>query len=129
MIDHVSIGVRNLEKGTRFYEIALQPLGYRKLQVCTATVGFGKGYSEFWINVRPDLGDAVSGAHVALRARSIQAVDAFYAAALSAGGSCAGPPGARPQYGPTYYAAFVRDPDGNRLEAVTFVQAEGSPSL
>jgi catechol 2,3-dioxygenase-like lactoylglutathione lyase family enzyme len=128
MIDHVSIGVRDLEKSVRFYECALRPLGYRKLDVRPETAGFGKRYSEFWINLRPDLArlgsGLVSGAHVALRAPSIEAVDAFYAAALQSGGTCDGAPGPRPQYGPGYYAAFVRDPDGNCIEAVTFVQAE-----
>jgi catechol 2,3-dioxygenase-like lactoylglutathione lyase family enzyme len=132
MIDHVSIGVRDLEESVRFYEGALRPLGYRKLDVRPDTVGFGKRYSELWINLRPDLvrlGSGLvsglgSGAHVALRARSIEAVDAFYAAALQSGGTCDGAPGPRPQYSPGYYAAFVRDPDGNCIEAVTFVQAE-----
>jgi catechol 2,3-dioxygenase-like lactoylglutathione lyase family enzyme len=128
MIDHVSIGVRDLEESVRFYEGALQPLGYRKLDVRPDTVGFGKRYSEFWINLRPHLvplgSGAPSGAHVALRARSIEAVDAFYAAALQSGGTCDGAPGPRSQYSPGYYAAFVRDPDGNCVEAVTFVQAE-----
>src|SRR5207253_2887461 len=128
MIDHVSIAVRDLEKSVRFYESALQPLGYRKLDVRPDTVGFGKRYSDFWINLRPDLvrlGCGLgSGAHVALRARSIEAVDAFHAAALHAGGTCDGAPGRRAQYSPGYYAAFIRDPDGNCIEAVTFVQAE-----
>ena len=128
MIDHVSIGVRDLEESVRFYEVVLRPLGYRKLDVRPDTVGFGTRYSEFWINLRPDLtqlGSGLgSGAHVALRARSIDAVDAFYAAALQSGGTCDGAPGPRPQYSPGYYAAFVRDPDGNCIEAVTFVQAE-----
>jgi catechol 2,3-dioxygenase-like lactoylglutathione lyase family enzyme len=122
MIDHVSIGVRDLEKSTLFYEAVLQPLGYRKLQVRADTVGFGKDYSEFWLNVRPDLAEVGSGIHVALRARSTTQVEAFHAAALSAGGTCDGPPGSRLQYSATYFAAFVRDPDGNRIEAVTFLQ-------
>jgi catechol 2,3-dioxygenase-like lactoylglutathione lyase family enzyme len=66
---------------------------------------------------------ADDGVHVCLRARSAAAVDAFHAAALSAGGSCDGPPGLRPKYSETYYAAFTRDADGNRIEAVTFLKA------
>ena len=122
MIDHVSIGVRDLKRSTLFYEVALQSLGYRKLQVRADTVGFGKDYSEFWLNVRPELAEPGSGTHVALRARSTAQVEAFHAAALSAGGTCDGPPGPRLQYSTSYFAAFVRDPDGNRIEAVTFLQ-------
>jgi catechol 2,3-dioxygenase-like lactoylglutathione lyase family enzyme len=64
--------------------------------------------------------DRGAGAHVAIRAPSVQAVEGFHAAALAAGGVCDGPPGPRPEYSPAYYAAFIRDPDGNRIEAVTF---------
>ena len=123
MIDHVSIGVRDLAQSTRFYESVLATLGYAKLEARPATVGFGKKYPEFWLNVRPNLAAAAPdhGAHVCLRARSRAAVDAFHAAALAAGGTSDGPPGLRPQHGNGYYAAFIRDPDGNRTEAVTFV--------
>jgi catechol 2,3-dioxygenase-like lactoylglutathione lyase family enzyme len=65
-----------------------------------------------------------SGAHAALRVRTIDLVDAFHAAALAAGGTSDGAPGLRPQHGEGYYAAFIRDPDGNRIEAVTFLQAQ-----
>ena len=88
--------------------------------------GFGKQYPEFWINLRSDLAPlpANSGAHVCFRARSTDLVDAFHAAALAAGGADDGAPGLRPQHGEGYYAAFIRDPDGNRIEAVTFVKTE-----
>jgi catechol 2,3-dioxygenase-like lactoylglutathione lyase family enzyme len=66
-----------------------------------------------------------SGAHVGLRVRSVEMVDAFHAAALAGGGTSDGAPGLRPQHGEGYYAAFIRDPDGNRIEAVTFLQAQG----
>jgi catechol 2,3-dioxygenase-like lactoylglutathione lyase family enzyme len=68
--------------------------------------------------------EAGDGAHAALRVRTIELVDAFHAAALAAGGSSDGAPGLRPQHGEGYYAAFIRDPDGNRLEAVTFLKAQ-----
>jgi catechol 2,3-dioxygenase-like lactoylglutathione lyase family enzyme len=126
LIDHISIGVRDLALSVRFYDSVLTVLGYRKLQVQPGTVGFGKRYSEFWLNHRPDM--AVSehdtGMHVALRAASTQAVDDFYQAALRAGGSSDGAPGFRPEYRDGYYAAFIRDPEGNRIEAVTFLSAE-----
>jgi catechol 2,3-dioxygenase-like lactoylglutathione lyase family enzyme len=124
MIDHVSVAVRDLAAGERFYAAVLATLGYARLEVRPATVGFGKKYSEFWINLRPAAAPASpdSGAHVALRAASREMVDAFHAAALAAGGQSDGAPGFRPQHGEGYYAAFVRDPDGNRIEAVTFVK-------
>jgi catechol 2,3-dioxygenase-like lactoylglutathione lyase family enzyme len=86
-------------------------------------VGFGKKYPDFWLNERRSLAPIApdSGAHVCLRASSAAAVDAFHAAALAAGGTRDGAPGLRPEYTAGYYAAFVRDPDGNRIEAVTFV--------
>jgi len=123
MIDHVSVGVRDLVRSTRFYEQTLAAIGYAKLEVRSNTVGFGKRYSEFWLNYRPDMPGAAadSGIHICLRAASASAVDAFHAAALSAGGQSDGAPGERPQHGAGYYAAFIRDPDGNRIEAVTFL--------
>jgi catechol 2,3-dioxygenase-like lactoylglutathione lyase family enzyme len=124
MIDHVSVAVRDLEASARFYEAVLGTIGYALLETRPNTVAFGKKYSEFWINRRPSMTPlaADSGGHVALRAASMEAVDAFHAAALAAGGQSDGTPGLRPQHGDGYYAAFVRDPDGNRIEAVTFVK-------
>ena len=124
MIDHVSVPVRDLAAATRFYEAVLGALGSTALERRPATVGFGKQYAEFWINLRGDLqpASANSGAHVCFRARSTELVDAFHAAALSHGGASDGAPGLRPQHGEGYYAAFIRDPDGNRIEAVTFVK-------
>lgn len=126
MIDHVSIAVRNLEAGGRFYEAVLATLGYSKLIARAATIGFGKKYPDFWINVRPTMAtpDPDSGVHICLRAPSAEAVDSFHAAALKAGGRSDGPPGPRPEYTPGYYAAFILDSDGNRIEAVTFVDAQ-----
>jgi catechol 2,3-dioxygenase-like lactoylglutathione lyase family enzyme len=122
MIDHISIGVCDLERSTRFYESTLAPLGLSKLVTRPTTVGFGKNYPEFWINLRPSMAPvaAESGGHVCLRAKSSQDVDAFHAAALDAGGSSDGVPGLRPHDRVKYYAAFIRDLDGNRVEAVTF---------
>jgi catechol 2,3-dioxygenase-like lactoylglutathione lyase family enzyme len=122
MIDHVSVGVGDLERAARFYEAALAPLGLARLVTRPATVGFGKAYPEFWINLRDNLVEvaAESGVHICLRAKTTAEVDAFHAAALSAGGRSDGAPGLRPHDRVRYYAAFVRDPDGNRIEAVTF---------
>ena len=126
MIDHVSIGVRDLDQATRFYQAVLGAVGYTKLEARPATVGFGKGYPEFWINLRATMAPVTSdcGSHVGLRVRTFELVDAFHAAALAAGGTCDGAPGLRPQHGEGYYAGFIRDPDGNRLEAVTFLKAD-----
>jgi catechol 2,3-dioxygenase-like lactoylglutathione lyase family enzyme len=125
MIDHVSIGVRDLAAATRFYEALLGPLGYHKAVSAPATVGFlrhGKSHAEFWLNHRPGMTPlADSGTHICLRALSTEIVDAFHAAALKAGGTSDGPPGQRAAISVNYYAAFVRDPDGNRIEAATFV--------
>ena len=125
MIDHVSIAVRDLEAGTRFYEAVLVPLGFSKLVVRAETVGFGKRYSEFWLNLRPDMAprNPDDGAHVCLRGASSAAIDAFHAAALKAGGRSDGEPGLRPHYTANYYAAFIHDADGNKIEAVTFLTA------
>jgi catechol 2,3-dioxygenase-like lactoylglutathione lyase family enzyme len=125
MIDHVSIAVSDLARATRFYEAVLGAIGYAALDVRGSTVGFGKTYSEFWLNARPEMAPVPprSGAHVCLRVRATGLVDAFHAAALANGGSSDGPPGLRPHDGEGgYYAAFIRDHDGNRIEAVTFVK-------
>lgn len=122
MIDHVSVGVSDLERSARFYEMTLAPLGLSRLVTRPRTIGFGKSYPEFWINLRADMAPVApdSGAHICLRAKSTGDVDAFHAAALSAGGGSAGAPGLRPHDRVRYYAAVIIDPDGNRIEAVTF---------
>src|SRR5262245_60262365 len=125
MIDHVSIAVRDIKAAEAFYTALLAPLGLSKLREWpSAAVGYGKKYPELWINCRPDLTvEPDSGSHVCLRAPSTVAVDAFHAAALASGGVCDGAPGLRPEYNDRYYAAFIRDRDGNRIEAVTFIAA------
>lgn len=123
MIDHISIEVSELETASRFYEAVLGAIGLAKLRDEPSTVGFGKKYPEFWINRRSGMAalKSDSGVHICLRAPSPGAVDAFHAAALGAGGTSDGAPGMRPEYSAGYYAAFIRDPDGNRIEAVTFL--------
>jgi catechol 2,3-dioxygenase-like lactoylglutathione lyase family enzyme len=122
MIDHVSVGVRDLERAARFYEVTLAALGLSRLVTRPATVGFGKSYPEFWINLRADMAEVPreGGTHICLRAKSTGEIDAFHAAALGAGGVSDGAPGLRPHDRVRYYAAFIVDPDGNRIEAVTF---------
>ncbi|WP_257165404.1 VOC family protein [Bradyrhizobium sp. SRS-191] len=122
MIDHISVGVSDLARSARFYELALAPLGLARLIERPATIGFGKAYPEFWINLRAGMArvPADTGSHLCFRARSTADVDAFHAAAVEAGGVSDGAPGLRPHDRVRYYAAFVLDPDGNRIEAVTF---------
>jgi catechol 2,3-dioxygenase-like lactoylglutathione lyase family enzyme len=125
MIDHISIAVRDLRRAEPFYTALLAPLGITKLREWpNAAVGFGKKYPEFWINCRHAMSRVAddSGVHICLRAPDAASVDAFHAAALAGGGGSDGAPGPRPEYHGGYYAAFIRDPDGNRIEAVTFLR-------
>ena len=124
MIDHVSVAVGDLGRARDFYEAVLAPLGLAELVQRERTIGYGKRYPEFWINWRagvPQVGDP--GAHICLRASSEAAVDAFYAAALARGGRDAGGPGPRQGAMTKYYGAFILDPDGNKIEAITFPPA------
>ena len=129
MIDHISLTVRDLAGCAKFYEAVLATIGYAKLVARPDAVGFGKKYPELWLNHRPAAApvSAETGAHVALRAPSTEAVDAFHRAALAGGGTSDGAPGLRPEYSGAYYACFVRDPEGHRVEAVTFLRGEGRP--
>jgi catechol 2,3-dioxygenase-like lactoylglutathione lyase family enzyme len=124
MIDHVSIPVRDLKASARFYEALLAPLGMTRVRSSPKSAGYGKTYPELWLNERAQLKAAPpdNGAHICLRAANSAAVDAFHAAALAAGAQSDGAPGTRPQYSSSYYAAFIRDLDGNRIEAVTFLR-------
>ena len=121
MIDHVSVAVRELSRSAHFYRHALAPLGLTLLVDTSTRVAFGTRYPELWLNARPSMTPvaADTGAHLCLRTKSTAAVDAFHAAALAHGGSDDGAPGLRVATQVTYYAAFIRDPDGNRLEVMT----------
>ncbi|MET0194005.1 MAG: VOC family protein [Hyphomicrobiaceae bacterium] len=122
MIDHVSVPVRDLLASAAFYERLLAPLGLTRVVERPATVGFGKKYPEFWLNLRANMPPipADTGVHVCLRAPSEEAVRAFHTLALEHGGSSDGEP--RPRQGEmtAYYGAFIKDPDGNKIEAITF---------
>ena len=119
MLDHVSIGVRDIAVARRFYDSVLATLGCRCLYEYEGGAGYGAEQPQFWLNAteRPVPADDRSGLHFSFVAPTRAAVDAFYAAALKAGGRDNGKPGLRPDYGPNYYAAFVYDRDGYRIEA------------
>ena len=124
MIDHVSIKVKDVEQAKAFYEAALAPLGYaRGIEYPGGMQLLVEGEpGDVWVAPLPEGAEAVP-THVALRAADAAAVDAFYEAALAAGGTDNGAPGPR-DYHPGYYAAFVYDPDGNNIEAVIHDWAE-----
>jgi catechol 2,3-dioxygenase-like lactoylglutathione lyase family enzyme len=116
MIDHVTANVGDFESAKEFYTQALAPLGYSVQMEFEGAAGFGtgRGIPDFWIGSHEERG----ATHVAFTAESRAAVDAFYEAALAAGGTDNGPPGLR-AYHDSYYAAYVHDADGNNIEAVT----------
>ena len=119
MIDHVSLHLLDYAKSKRFFERALAPLGYSVvMEFGGAVAGLGAGGTpDFWI-AQSDAAGAGKPIHVAFASSNRATVDAFYHAALAAGGRDNGAPGLRPQYHPNYYGAFVFDPDGNNIEAV-----------
>ncbi len=123
IFDHVSIGVRDIERAKAFYLPVLGALGLLPVMDKGFAVAFGNGTGRQWLwiseplakdrDVKPN-----NGAHIALLAKSRAGVRAFHAAAMANGGRDDGAPGLRPEYTPTYYGAFVLDPDGNKIEAV-----------
>ena len=119
MIDHVSIGVRDVARTKRFYDAALKPLGYTCLSEDQASLGYGKEAVALWISAakHPVPPDLKSGLHFCFAAPTTHSVKSFHAAALQNGGRDNGKPGLRADYGDNYYAAFVIDPDGYRIEA------------
>ena len=119
MISHVSVGVRDIAKVGKFYDAVLATLGYKRLYDSEEAVGYGASTPELWVMrvARPVPSDEASGLHFCFEAPSHAAVEQFHAAALKAGGRDNGKPGLRKDYGDNYYAAFVVDPEGYRLEA------------
>ncbi|MEM9030704.1 MAG: VOC family protein [Pseudomonadota bacterium] len=124
MIDHVSLGVSDMDRSLAFYRAVLAPLELRCLVDLPGRAGFGKRYPEFWILARLAMErvPADSANHLALRAPSEAAVRDFHAAALEFGGRSGGLPGLRAYTMANAYAAFIRDPDGNRVEAMWVAQ-------
>lgn len=116
MIDHVGYEVTDLRTSGRFYDAVFFALGVRRLHENELVIGWGVTEPVFWLTARTR--PAPGYGHIALRATGKAAVEAAHAAGVQAGGSDDGAPGPRPQYGPRYYAAYLRDPDGLRVEIV-----------
>ena len=119
MFDHISIGVRDIAKSKSFYDPTLQAIGYQRLSTGEDSLGYGKEAVGLWIGVTdsPVPENSKSGLHVCLVAPDRPSVAQFHAAGLAAGGRDNGNPGVRTDYGPDYFAAYLIDPDGYRLEA------------
>ena len=120
MLSHLSLGVADLERAAAFYDGIMSALGYVRVWSNTEGVGYGAAGGNDKLALFPDAAASPpgSGFHLAFEAPSRNAVDRFHAAALRLGGRDDGAPGPRPHYSPSYYAAFVIDPDGHKLEAV-----------
>jgi catechol 2,3-dioxygenase-like lactoylglutathione lyase family enzyme len=126
MLHHLSLGAHHIEESARFYDAVLAPLGFVRVWSDLRpgegeqAVGYGPEGSGDKLAIKQVSGPvpSIPGFHIAFSAPTRAAVAAFHAAALAAGGRDNGPPGLRPDYGPNYYAAFVIDPEGHRLEAV-----------
>lgn len=121
MIDHISITVSDLKRSRDFYQPLLELLDMKIIADRPKTVGFGKKYPEFWLNHRPDMNPtpADTGFHICLRAKTTETIDRFHEIALANGGTCGGEPGKRQAAMGVYYAAFIHDPDGNKIELMT----------
>lgn len=121
MLSHISLGVADLERSREFYDAAIRALGFERVWNGETGLGYGRPGEER-LNLFVEEGDeslaAGPGFHLAFAAPDREAVNRFHTAALSSGGRCNGPPGLRRRYGESYYAAFVIDPDGHKLEAV-----------
>ena len=121
MLHHVSIGVSDVGHAAQFYDAVLATLGYRRvMEFLPYAVGYGEKGPAFWVQVPHDqqAHSAGNGAHIAFTAQNKKHVDAFHKAAIGAGAKDEGAPGPRPDYTEHYYGAFVRDPYGNKIEAV-----------
>ena len=129
LFDHVSLAVSDYARSKAFYDRALAPLGVKVIDLGPKGCGYGRDGVDFWIGTgptsfqTPEQLRVITPVHVAFAARSRAEVDAFYEAAMAAGGRDYGAPGLRPQYHAGYYGAFVLDPDGHDIEAVVHERA------
>jgi catechol 2,3-dioxygenase-like lactoylglutathione lyase family enzyme len=125
MLNHISIGVVSLPRARAFYDATLSALGYRCLSEDASSLGYGDKTIEFWVLKAgvPVPDESTSGLHICFSAATREAVNRFHAAGLRHGGRDNGKAGPRPDYGPNYYAGFLKDPDGYRVEA--YCSSEG----
>ncbi|MGB3516126.1 MAG: VOC family protein [Elainellaceae cyanobacterium] len=125
ILSHISIGTNAFDRAIAFYDQVLSTLGCKRLMEHPGAIAYGKQYPEFWVVIPLDRQPATvgNGTHVSFIAPTKEAVQAFYEAALAAGGIDEGSPGGRSEYGEPYYGCFVRDLDGHKVEAVFWDQA------
>lgn len=125
MIHHVSVGTSDLNRARRFYDAVLATLGMRRMNADEKSLDYGATMLIFSVETPVDGKPATAGngVHIAFAAETRGVVDAFYRAALDHGGADGGAPGVRPEYDAHYYGAFAFDPDGNKVEAVTYSAA------
>lgn len=123
-LSHVSLGTNDYEKAKAFYDAVLATVQIRCVMDYEFGAGYGRKFPEFWIQKPYDGARATpgNGVHVCFTAQTIEEVQAFHATALRMGGTDDGPPGFRPEYSEMYYGAFVRDLDGNKIEAMAWVR-------
>ncbi|WP_439471988.1 VOC family protein [Brevundimonas sp.] len=123
LVSHVSVGVSDIPRSGVFYDAVMAVLGARRVMEHAGGIGYGRTFPEFWASKPHDGAPAGTGngVHICFAADAPETVDAFHAAGLAAGGSDDGAPGRRPEYAPGYYAAFLRDPDGNKVEALCWI--------
>jgi catechol 2,3-dioxygenase-like lactoylglutathione lyase family enzyme len=131
MLHHVSVGVRDVARAAQFYDPVLRTLGYKRvMEFLPYAIGYGESRErpDFWIQLPHNQQPASvgNGVHVAFLAKSRQVVSKFHDAALKQGGSNGGEPGPRPDYGPSYYGAFIYDLDGNKVEAMLTVTVKAA---
>ena len=122
MIHHISLGTNDVERSKRFYDAVLPIVGLQLMAAEPEGLGYGSGTFHFSVQIPIDGKPASvgNGTHIAFAAEDRSMVDAFYFAALAHGGTGDGEPGLRPDYDANYYGAFVRDPDGHKIEAMTY---------
>ena len=126
LMDHIGVPVRNIEAARKFYGAALGAIGMKINMDVESAFGMGSAKQKiFWLSRHQK---AAGGGHYAFRVDDSAGVDAFHAAALAAGGKDNGKPGPRPDYGPHYYAAFVKDPEGNNIEVVSYARRASRPA-
>jgi len=126
MLDHLSIQCADLDASARFYDAVLAPLGGRRVMDFGGVIGYGDKFPDFWLGAQLT-GEGFRESHIAFQASSRQAVTAFFEAAVADGAEVLHEPRVWPEYHESYFGAFVRDPDGNNVEAVCHVPDQPGP--